>query len=137
MVLGNSEGYHRVLQKILRQKGRGGPSIGISFLQCLYSVKLVVKIDFKNTELCSYHIMHHSIGNMLCIAFSAIEHTWSALTVSPNTGGLTGAKSALVFALATHHSPFLKNFSCRDCDEKMVHLTTSWSFCNLFFDNNT
>ena len=54
MVLGNSEGYHRVLQKILRQKGRGGPSIGISFLQCLYSVKLVVKIDFKNTELCSY-----------------------------------------------------------------------------------
>ena len=121
MVLGNSEEYHRVLQKILCLKGHRGPSIGISFLQCLYSVKLVVKIDFKNTELCSYHIMHHSISNMLCIAFCAIEHTWSALTVSPNMGRLTGAKPALVFALATHHLPFLKFFSCRDCDEKMVH----------------
>ena len=110
MVLGNSEEYHRVLQKILCQKGHRGPSIGIHFLQCLYSVKLVVKIDFKNTELCSYHIMHHSISNMFCIAFRAIEHTWSALTVSPNKGRLTGAKPALVFALATHHSPFLKFF---------------------------
>ena len=110
MVLGNSEEYHRVLQNLLHQKGHGGPSIGISFLQCLYSVKLVVKIDFKNIELHSYHIMHHSISNMLCIAFSVIEHTWSALTVSPNTGRLTGAKPALVFALATHHSPFLKFF---------------------------
>ena len=110
MALGNSEEYHHVLQKLLHQKGHGGPSIGISFLQCLYSVKLVVKIDFKNTELCSYHIMHHSISNMLCIAFSAIEHTWSALTVSSNTGRLTGAKAAVVFALAAHHSPFLNSF---------------------------
>ena len=54
--------------------------------------------------------MHHSIGNMLCIAFSAIEHTWSALTVSSNMGRLTGAEPALVFALATHHSPLLKFF---------------------------
>ena len=110
MVLGNSEEYHHVLQKILWQKCHRGPSIGISFLQCLYSVKVVVKIGFKNTELHSYHIMHHSISNMLCIAFSAIEHTWSALTVSPNMGRLKGAKPALVFALATHHSPFLKFF---------------------------
>ena len=110
MILGNSEGYHHVLQNLLRQKGHRGPSIGISFLQCLYSVKLVVKIDVKTTELRSYHIMHHSIGNMLCVAFSAIEHTWSALTVSPSMGRLTGAKPALVFALATHHSPFLKFF---------------------------
>ena len=125
MVLGNSEEYHCVLQKILCQKGHGGPSIQISFLQCLYSMKLVVKIDFENTELCSYHIMHHS---MLCIAFSAIEHTWSALTVSSNMGRLAGAKPALVFALAMHHSPLLKFFSCGECDEKMVHLTMSWSF---------
>ena len=110
MVLSNSEEYHRVLQNLLCQKGHGGRSIGMSFLQCLYSVKLVVKIDFKNTELHSYHIMHHSISNILCIAFSAIEHTWSALTASPNTGRLTGAKLALVFALATHHSPFLNFF---------------------------
>ena len=41
MVLGNSEEYHRVLQKILRQKGHGGPSIRISFLQCLYSVEII------------------------------------------------------------------------------------------------
>ena len=130
MVLGNSEEYHRVLQKILCQKGHGGPSIRISFLQCLYSVKLVVKIDFKNTELllCSYHIMHHSVSNMLVIAFSAIEHTWSALTVSSNTGRLTEAKPALVFALATHHSPLLNFFPCGECDEKVVHLTASWSF---------
>ena len=65
---------------------------------------------------------------MLCIAFSAIERTWSALTVSSNTARLTGAKPALVFALATHHSPLLKIFPCRECDEKMVHLTASWSF---------
>ena len=136
MVLGNSEEYHHVLQKNLHQKGHRGPSIGISFLQCLYSVKLVVQINFKNTELHSYHIMHHSISNMLCIAFSAIKLTWSALTVSPNTGRLTGANPALVFALATHHLPFLKFFSCGDCDEKMVHLTLSWLVCNLFFDNN-
>ena len=56
------------------------------------------------------YIIHHSIGNMLCIAFSAIEHTWSALTVSSNMGRLTGAKPALVFALATHHLPLLKFF---------------------------
>ena len=110
MGLGNSEEYHHVLQKVLNQKGHGGPSIQISFLQCLYSMKLVVKIDFENTELRSYHIMHHSISNILCIAFSAIEHTWSALTVSSNMGRLTGAKPALVFALATHHSPLLKFF---------------------------
>ena len=110
MVLGNSEEYHHVLQNILCQKGHGGPSIQISFLQCLYSMELIVKIDLKNTELHSYHIMYHSISNMLCIAFSAIEHTWSALTVSSNTGRLTGAKPALVFALATHHSPLLNFF---------------------------
>ena len=88
------------------------------------------KIDFKNTELllCSYHIMHHSVSNMLFIAFSAIEHTWSALTVSSNTGRLTEAKPALVFALATHHSPLLNFFPCGECDEKVVHLTASWSF---------
>ena len=108
--MGNSEENHRVLQKILCQKGDGGPSIGISFLQCLYSVKLVVKNYFENTELRSYQIMHHSISKMLCIAFSAIEHTWSALTVSSNTGRLTGAKPALIFALAMHHSPLLKFF---------------------------
>ena len=109
-ILGNSEEYHHVLQKLLCQKGHGGPSIRISFLECLYSVKLVVKIDFKNTELHSYHIMHHSISNMLCIAFSAIEHTWSALTVSSNSDRLTGGKPALVFALATQHSPLLNFF---------------------------
>ena len=104
------------------------PKHSNKILQCLYSVKLVVKIDFLNTELHSYHTMHHSISNMLCIAFSAIEHTWSALTVSSNTGRLRGAKPALVFALATHHLPLLKFFSCGECDEKMVHLTTSWLF---------
>ena len=104
MVLGNSEEYHRVLQKILCQRGRGGPSIRISFLQCLYSMKLVVKIYFKNTELCSYHIMHHSISNMLCIAFSAIEHTWSALTVSSNIGRLNRSKTS--FGICSCNSPF-------------------------------
>ena len=128
MVLGNSEEYHRVLQKLLCQKGHRGPSIQISFLQSLYRVKVAVEINFNNTESCSYHIMHHSISNMLCIAFSAIKHTWSALTVSSNTGRLTGAKPALEIALATHHSLLLKRLSCGDCDKKMVHLTTSWSF---------
>ena len=68
MVLGNSEEYHRVLQKILCQKGHGGPSIGISFLllQCLYSVKLVVKIDFKNTATFFPPIQNSVYGTEFC-----------------------------------------------------------------------